>query len=137
MDPVEIRRNNPFIIIDGGHNPEGIDVLSKEIENLIPNQPLSIVFACFNDKNIELMLTTLGVLSNDLTLTTFDHRRARVQEEYFLYLDEYNFVEDHQQLIRDLIKNKPENNILICGSLAFAYLVSDEFDRGIYDISQD
>ena len=132
----EIKRNNPFIIIDGGHNPEGINVLSKEVETLCQEGPLSIVFACFNDKNIESMLTTLGVLSRDITLTTFDHIRARTREEFFLYLDEYNFIEDHHQAIQEIIKNKPENHILICGSLAFAYLISDEFERGEYEIPQ-
>ena len=128
----EIKRKQPLIIIDGGHNPEGINVLSKEVENLV-NGPLSIVFACFNDKNIELMLTTLGVLSSDITLTTFDNPKARTHEEFFLYLDEYKFNEDHQAAIKDIMLNKPENNILICGSLAFAYLVSDEFEEGVYD----
>ena len=128
----EVKRKNPLIIIDGAHNPEGIDTLAKEVERQISG-PLTIIFACFNDKNIELMLTTLGVLSRDIILTTFDHPRARTQDEFFLYLDEYRFMEDHQQAIRDTLINHPENNILICGSLAFAYMVSDEFEEGIYD----
>lgn len=130
----EIRRENPFIIIDGAHNPEGVNALSKEVENLIKTGDISIVFSCFNDKNIELMLTTLGVITRDITLTTFDHPRARTQEEYFLYLDEYRFIENHQEAIKDILINKPENHIIICGSLAFAYLISDEFERGIYEI---
>ena len=132
----EIRHEKPFVIIDGGHNPEGVNALSKEIENIVKGGPLSIVFACFNDKNIELMLSTLGVLSRDITLTTFDHVRARTQSEFFLYLDEYQFVEDHKKAIQDIITNKPENSILICGSLAFAYLVSDEFERNEYEFPQ-
>ena len=132
----EIKRENPFIIIDGGHNPEGIEILSKEVMNVCRSGHLSIVFSCFNDKNIELMLTTLGTLTRDITLTTFDHIRARTKDEYFLYLDEYNFVEDHKAAIKDIMQNKPENHILICGSLAFAYLVSDEFERGEYEILQ-
>lgn len=131
----EIKKENPFIIIDGGHNPEGIEVLAKEVGRVCHGE-LSIVFSCFNDKNIELMLTTLGILSRDITLTTFDHPRARTQDEYFLYLGEYNFVEDHKAAIKDIMKNKPENHILICGSLAFAYLVSDEFERGEYEVLQ-
>lgn len=132
----EIKRENPFIIIDGGHNPEGIEILSKEVVNVCKTGHLSIVFSCFNDKNIELMLTTLGTLTRDITLTTFDHPRARTKDEYFLYLDEFNFVEDHKAAIKDIIQNKPENHILICGSLAFAYLVSDEFERGEYEVLQ-
>ena len=132
----EIKRNNPLIIIDGGHNPEGVATLAKEIDRVVRG-PLSIVFACFNDKNIESMLTTLGVLSRDITLTTFDHPRARKEEEFFLYLDEYKFNADHQAAIKEIMQNNPENNILICGSLAFAYLVSDEFDEGIYEIPKN
>ena len=130
----EIFKENPFIIVDGAHNPEGVNVLSKEVENIIKNGDISIVFACFNDKNIESMLTVLGTLSTDITLTTFDHPRARKEEEYFLYLNEYRFVNDHKAAIKELLSNKPENNILICGSLAFAYLISDEFERGEYEL---
>ena len=128
----EIKKENPYIIIDGGHNPEGIKALIEDVELLTRGHPISIVFACFNDKNIQTMLSDLSVLSSDITLTTFDHPRARQKEEYFLYLDEYKFLEDHTEVIKQIISEKPENNILICGSLAFAYLVSDEFNNNEY-----
>ena len=79
------------------------------------------------------MLSTLGTITRDITLTTFNHPRARKEEEFFLYLDEYEFKEDHKQAIKDILINKPENNIIICGSLAFAYLVNDEFEKGEFD----
>ncbi len=122
---------NPLVIIDGGHNPEAIHQLVNEVE-CIQRGNVHIVFACFKDKNINIMLPELSILSKDLILTSFDHLRAREEGDYFLYLEEYKFNEDHQALIQDLLDNNPNDTVLICGSLAFAYLVKDEFDKGEY-----
>lgn len=124
---------NPFVIVDGAHNPEAIHSLVENI-NFIKKGEIHIVFSCFTDKNINVMLPELGILTNDIYLTTFNHPRARQEFDYFLYLDEYKYEENHQDLIKKLISSYPDDTILICGSLAFAYLVLDEFERGVYNV---
>lgn len=117
---MEIVKSHPSVIIDGGHNPEAIDKLVKSISDKYIDKPIHIVFACFKDKNISSILPSLSLISNDITLTTFDHIRARNEEDYFLYLEEYKFDPDYKVVINNLLSLYPEDIILVTGSLAFA-----------------
>jgi dihydrofolate synthase/folylpolyglutamate synthase len=110
------------IIVDGAHNPEAIENLMQTI-NETETKPVHVLFACFRDKNHSLMLTSLSKDAVSLTLTTFDHKRARTKEEYFFYLDEYPFYDDYVLALKDLQEKYPDDIILVTGSLAFAALV--------------
>lgn len=118
----EILNTKPVIILDGAHNPHGINQLRKEMDDNFGGQKTHIVFASFKDKNIALMLPEIGLIG-DITLTTFDNRRAREEGDYFLYLEDYKFENDFKSLIDNLITSYPEDNILITGSLTFTYVV--------------
>ena len=121
----EIHMGNPTIIIDGAHNPEAINKLRLDIDNLAIGKPIHIVFACFKDKNITSMLPEIALLG-DLNLTTFNHPRARERDDYFLYLEDYKFFDDHIALIKNLKEQYPDDVILVAGSLAFSSLVHKE-----------
>lgn len=121
---------SPTFIVDGAHNPEAIHNLREDVDSLALNKPIHVVFASFRDKNITNMLPEIALLG-DVSLTTFDHLRARNEEDYFLYLEEYKFYDDHVSLLRELKANYPDDVILVTGSLAFAFLVNDEIIKGI------
>ena len=123
---MNVVNNNPTIIIDGAHNPEGIFALKESLEKYT-NKAIHTVFASFKDKNISLMLSYLNFISTDITLTTFPHYRARNEEEYFLFLGEYKFDNDPLKVIKEKIEQHPDDIILITGSLAFAYYIYDNF----------
>ena len=128
---LEIVNKQPRVIVDGAHNPEAIDALCKNtIHNVTDGKPIHVVFACFRDKNLGNMLSSLGAITDDLTMTTFDHPRARKEEEYFLFLGDYKFEEDAKALIRNKMNEFPEDVILVTGSLAFAALVRRWFRMG-------
>ena len=118
------------IIVDGAHNPDAIVKLRNDVDNLGLNANIRVVFACFRDKNITSMLPEISLLG-DIFLTTFDHQRARKEFDYFLYLEEYKYFDDHISLIKDIRTNYPDDYILVTGSLAFAYLVCDEIENEI------
>ena len=117
---MEIVKKEPLIIIDGSHNPEGALNLTKSLQNVIENRELHVLFACFKDKNIERMLAYLGEYSKDITLTTFPHKRARTEEDYFLFLDDHSFKENAVDALKELEELHPNDAILVTGSLAFA-----------------
>ena len=125
----EIFEGKPMMIVDGAHNPAAIIKLRNDIETVIHTAPIHVVFACFKDKNITVMLPEIALLG-DLSLTTFDHVRARAEEDYFLYLEDYKFYGDHIALIKDLKEKYPDDVIVITGSLAFANLVREEIING-------
>ena len=114
----------PNLIIDGAHNPEAIENLVKTLENV--NKNIHIVFACFRDKNVDLMLNLLGTISTDITLTTFNHKRARKMDDYFLYLEDYKFDENYINVINSLLNEYPDDLILVTGSLCFVGKVRSE-----------
>ena len=117
---MEIISHDPLLIIDGSHNPEGVQNLVSSLEHVIKDKELHVLFACFKDKNIERMLAYLGEFSKDLTLTTFPNRRARTMDDYFLFLDDYKFNEDALAALKEIRETYPEDAILVTGSLAFA-----------------
>ena len=117
---MEVVSKSPLIIIDGSHNPEGVQNMVKSIPSLAENRPVHVLFACFTDKNIERMLSYLGEYAADITLTTFPNRRARQMDDYFLFLEDYPFKEDAASALEELKAQYPEDAILVTGSLAFA-----------------
>ena len=117
---MEILNKEPLLIVDGSHNPEGIQNMVTSLPNLARGKDIHVIFACFKDKNIERMLAFLGEYSKDIVLTTFPNRRSRVEEDYFLYLEDYSFNEDPLAALKQMRENYPEDPILVTGSLAFA-----------------
>ena len=117
---MEILKEKPLLIVDGSHNPEGINNLVKSLQNVAQNREIHVLFACFRDKNIERMIAYLGEYSKDIVLTTFPHERARTEEEYFLYMEDHAFKEDALAALNEMIAAYPDDCILVTGSLAFA-----------------
>lgn len=127
---MEIVNQNPLVIIDGSHNPEGVQNMVKSLPSLAQLRDIHVLFACFKDKNIERMLAFLGEYSKDITLTTFPHKRARNMEDYFLYLDDLSFKEDAVSAYQELCTLYPEDVILVTGSLAFAAYMKNMIKKG-------
>ena len=116
----ELISKSPTIIIDGGHNPEAIDNFVKNLYFYGNIAQIHVIFACFRDKNFSQMLARLGELTDKIHLTTFPHPRARTQDDFFLFVDEYPFSENPVELFNQIRSEHPEDAILITGSLAFA-----------------
>ena len=127
---MEILSENPLIIVDGSHNPEGVLNMVKSLQNVVESREIHILFACFKDKNIERMLAYLGEYSKDIVLTTFPHKRASTMEDYFLYLDDHSFNEDPLAALNEFKEKYPEDAILVVGSLAFASYMKNKINRG-------
>ena len=107
-------------IVDGGHNPEAFEKLSNSLQKAGLNSQIHVLLACFKDKNLIQMLSTIGAIADTITLTTFDHPRAREEADFFLFLSDYEFIEDPVNAYNKLTELYPEDIILITGSLAFA-----------------
>ena len=127
---MEVLKEKPLIIVDGSHNPEGVQNMVKSLQNVAQNRDIHVLFACFRDKNVERMLAYLGEYSKDIVLTTFPHKRARTMEDYFLYLDDHSFNENPEEAFKELIEKYPDDVILIVGSLAFAAYMKNVINRG-------
>ena len=121
----EIVHENPLVIIDGAHNAEAAYATVNAYMRRV-RRKCHVIFSCFRDKNLGALLAQFGSIPGELTLTTFPHPRARTEDEFFLFLDEYTFQEDAIALIKQKMEEFPEDVILVCGSLAFAAYIRKE-----------
>lgn len=122
---MEIIRNQPLIIVDGSHNPEGVFNMTKSLLQVAEDRPIHVLFACFRDKNVERMLAYLGEFTRDIVLTTFPHDRARKEDEYNLYIEDFAYQENALSSLQEMIEQYPEDCILVTGSLAFAAYIKN------------
>ena len=107
------------IVLDGAHNPEGINSLSANLATLAGGHPIYALFASFRDKNIAVELPRLANSVHGITLTTFPHPRARTEDDYFLYAGDHPFVADAEQALDSLLAEHEDGLIVVTGSLAF------------------
>lgn len=119
------------VIVDGAHNPHAFDVLVKSINYLTAARRSAIV-GVFRDKNIEKMLAILQAHVNHLYLTTFPHSRARTEEEFFLFLEDYKFYENSMEIFKELLADPEEDMIIVTGSLYFATYFIDSLRKEGY-----
>lgn len=125
---VEIVSRNPLVIIDGARNQEAMKKFCDvELLKIIKSRPIHVIFACCKDKNLSALLAVVGETTHDLTITTFDSPRARGEDEYFLFAEDYKFVADPIQLLNDKMQEFPDDCFFITGSLAFAALMRKQF----------
>ncbi len=113
-------------ILDGAHNPEAMESLTESLDFYLQGKPFHVIFACLNDKNISSIFPIIGKDASSLVLTTFDNPRARREEDYFLYLDDYPFVESYLEAYERVRAEHPGETVLFTGSLAFCYEVREK-----------
>lgn len=116
------------ILVDGAHNPEAMQDLVDSLK-AANTKPVHAIFASFRDKNFSQMLNILDTITTDITITTFDHKRAKTEDEYFLFLSTYKFEGDYLKKIKELKETYPDDLIVITGSLYFAGLVKRELSK--------
>ena len=126
--PCRFEYIDEHILIDGAHNPEAMQDLADSIKASV-HQPVHVIFASFRDKNFSQMLNILDTISLDITITSFNHKRAKTEDEYFLFLLTYKFDGDYLGKIKELRETYPDDLILITGSLYFAGLVKRELKK--------
>jgi dihydrofolate synthase/folylpolyglutamate synthase len=56
---LEVAARDPIVLLDGGHNPAGIDRLLEDVPRLAAGAPLALVFGAMADKDLPAMLERL------------------------------------------------------------------------------
>ena len=72
----QVISRKPLTIIDGAHNPAGIEVLTKSLKSLFPGKRFSFVIGVQKDKNARAMLSRLKPLAKKIIITCSSHQRA-------------------------------------------------------------
>ena len=118
----EIMSENPFIIIDGGHNIDGISHFTKTVKEYFKDKKIILFFGILKDKNPDEALNLILPISKEVyTLTPFSTRALKATELADL-------VKKHSDIkaiplssydeILDVIKNADKDDVIaFAGSL--------------------
>lgn len=119
----ELLRNDPTVIFDGGHNPQGIAAAVKSIGTYFPEQRVNILTGIMADKDYDEMIETLKpVVAHAFTVRP-DNPRALSAKALAEHFEGHRVhatpFESIPEAIRAAISNSRENGLpLIClGSL--------------------
>ena len=115
----------PNVIIDGAHNPAGMEVLLQTIQQRFPMKKVHVVFTALKDKDIGSVLKMLNDIASTITITEIHVKNAAAGEEI---LNESNHPEKQlipnwEHAIDHALSIKDESSIvLVTGSLYFMSL---------------
>ena len=122
---LELLSQDPMILFDGGHNPNGIAALVKSLSRYFPEEEETVVFACMQDKDFLPALRLLVNGRRRFVFTTVQNNpRAMGAEALCGAAAEGGILGAWRETLTDAIAlatsyGKP---VLICGSL---YLYGD------------
>lgn len=69
------------LIIDGAHNPNGIEALRANLDYYFPNQKRRFIFGCLRTKDYEVMMKNLFREGDEIYLNGFDYPNACTYDE--------------------------------------------------------
>lgn len=123
----EIVSRNPLTIIDGGHNPEGVDALCLTLKTHCKDRNIIAVFGMMKDKDYSYCVKNLASLCARVYTTTPSNPRAlpakELAEAVKPYCKKVKAIDDYAKAYEKAKKKAGVDDvILVCGSL---YLASD------------
>ncbi|MEJ1323922.1 cyanophycin synthetase [Latilactobacillus sakei] len=115
--------DEPLIILDGAHNPAGVEQLVKTAKHQFKHQDIYILFGALGDKSLVGMLPQLNQLATHLVLTTVpDNPRAATQAQYAAVDNTIPFEADWPVALTTMVSELSADDVLlVTGSL---YLIS-------------
>ncbi|MBN2394841.1 MAG: bifunctional folylpolyglutamate synthase/dihydrofolate synthase [Candidatus Atribacteria bacterium] len=72
----EIIQERPTVILDGGHNPDGVQNFMKNLKRLFPEKRMIAVLGIFQDKDYPRIIQSIVPYVNQVVLTMAQHVRA-------------------------------------------------------------
>ncbi len=133
----------PFIMLDGAHNPSGIQALYDSLNEAYPNESFTFVMAVMADKNYLEMANILRGIAKRFYTCSIDYHRALqasklCEELKGIELDAIYF-ENYNDAIEEAKKHNEK--IIVCGSLYFigevlkdiqhSRQIAPDFSRGV------
>jgi len=124
---LEVFEGAPRIVIDGAHNPAGMQALAASLEDVFRGlRPVAVV-SMLGDKDVAAMLAPIVAGCRALVATRSTHRRAADPACVAAAARRQGAIcesvaDPHTALARAIELAGPEGGVLVCGSL---YLLGD------------
>lgn len=123
---LELLHENPVVLLDGAHNPNGIEALEHAIEAFLPRTPITCVMGMLADKDIDSSIQLLKGLFRRVYTVPVSNPRAlgadALAEKFRAVYDDVTAFSDLDAAFdAAFAAAKAENGaVLICGSLYLA-----------------
>jgi dihydrofolate synthase/folylpolyglutamate synthase len=123
---LEVIQREPYVLLDGAHNPAGARVLSEALK-LFDYDKLILLFGCSEEKNIGQLLQDLAPMADRMILTKANIRRAAEPSIIIDALEQLDLSNKNLEIktalpVYDAVKialdSATKNDLIcICGSL--------------------
>ena len=121
--------DQPLIIFDGSHNPEGVKAAVESIKGLFGEQKVNILSGVMRDKDYSFMARAIGEVAKKVFTVTVNNPRSLSGEEYCKVFMDNNIDASAMESVKAAISHHREyfsDSPLICmGSL---YMYSEVYD---------
>lgn len=119
---MQILSEEPFFMVDGAHNSNGIAALCESLRILFPQEKFHFLFGVLADKDYEEMIRELLPLALDFTTVTVAHGGSVEAEKLAEYIRSYGIMAESKanlkEALSEITKNRKEKTIAL-GSLYF------------------
>lgn len=119
---------HPIIIVDGAHNPAGMEAFLETLESIYGNYQKRLIFAGFRDKELPKMVEMALPYFEQITITSFEHPRAESADSLIARIS-FNELSssDWKEEIKRILANTDKRDTVYCfaGSLHFISLLRD------------
>ncbi|MCY6960386.1 bifunctional folylpolyglutamate synthase/dihydrofolate synthase [Clostridium brassicae] len=127
MGRFEIINKNPWVIMDGAHNIDGITKLKESINSYVKYDNLILILGILADKQVSDMVKTIVPMAKKVICVTPHSERAELAEELKKEVEKYNInceaVESYEEAYKiGLNYCKSKDLLLASGSL---YMIGD------------
>ncbi len=114
------------LILDGGHNPDGIRALISSLKAL--DKPVHFVVAMMQDKDTEDVCRQIKAFAKSVTITEVKMPRCEKAEKLANVFEDCSIQKDSVKAVEEaLLKAQKNELICICGSLYLAGEIRSRF----------
>lgn len=123
---LELLSENPIVVLDGAHNPNGIEALKNAIDRFLPDKNIICIMGMLADKDIENSLKLLEGKFTMVYTVPVDNPRAlspaKLTQKCAKYFDNVSTFESAEHAFDMAYKTAKRSGsaVVICGSLYLA-----------------
>jgi len=118
---MEVLSQNPLILLDGGHNPDGARALTATLTSLFPGQRFQIICGMMADKNIPEFIQALRPVAGEWITCRPDNPRAMPSTELAVLIAAFGQKATAAASVKEALRlAEHSDSILICGSFYLA-----------------
>lgn len=124
---LEIMNEKPLVVIDGGHNIDGIKNLTKSVEKYFEYKNLTLILGILADKQVDDMIKTIIPLAKNVIAVSPHSERAKdafaLKDIILNYNKNCEAIQDYEQAYQKALSYVDKDDmLLVAGSL---YLMGD------------